>query len=169
MQLRTSRGALFLLPSDVYVRSFFSLSHTLIKFCDTKSSSGQAWSLAPDRNPLPQRLHREVRAQFCLLRSLPDVNTAVLLTPLSSELQNTLILWSFSHSVCFPTSGILSLDLSPLFSFCLGFPLSSVSKASTCSARDLASISGSGRSPAEGNGSPLQYSCLENPMDRGVW
>ena len=34
---------------------------------------------------------------------------------------------------------------------------------------DLASIPGSGRSPGEGNGNPLQYSCLENPMDRGAW
>ena len=35
--------------------------------------------------------------------------------------------------------------------------------------RDVASIPGSGRSPGEGNGNPLQYSCLENPMDRGAW
>ena len=35
--------------------------------------------------------------------------------------------------------------------------------------RDLGSIPGSGRSPGEGNGNPLQYSCLENSMDRGVW
>ena len=34
---------------------------------------------------------------------------------------------------------------------------------------DTGSISGSGRSPGEGNGNPLQYSCLENPMDRGAW
>ena len=34
---------------------------------------------------------------------------------------------------------------------------------------DEASIPGSGRSPAEGNGNPLQYSCLGNPMDRGAW
>ena len=34
---------------------------------------------------------------------------------------------------------------------------------------DLGSIPGSGRSPGEGNGNPLQYSCLENPMDRGAW
>ena len=38
-----------------------------------------------------------------------------------------------------------------------------------CSAGDLGSISGSGRSPGEGNGNPLQYSCLGNPMDRGAW
>ena len=42
-------------------------------------------------------------------------------------------------------------------------------KESTCNAGDLGSIPGSGRSPGEGNGSPLQYSCLENSMDRGPW
>ena len=35
--------------------------------------------------------------------------------------------------------------------------------------RDTGSIPGSGKSPGEGNGNPLQYSCLENPMDRGAW
>ena len=40
-------------------------------------------------------------------------------------------------------------------------------KESACNARDLGSIPGSGRSPGERNGNPLQYSCLENPMDRG--
>ena len=43
------------------------------------------------------------------------------------------------------------------------------SKESMCNAGDLASISGSGRSSGERNGSPLQYSCLGNPMDRRVW
>ena len=46
-------------------------------------------------------------------------------------------------------------------------PHSSVSKESACNAGDLGSIPGSERSPGEGNGNPLQYSCLENPMDRG--
>ena len=45
-----------------------------------------------------------------------------------------------------------------------GFPHSQISKESTCNARDLGSIPGSGRSPGEGNGNPLQYSCLENPI-----
>ena len=40
---------------------------------------------------------------------------------------------------------------------------------SACKAGDLGLIPGSGRSPAEGNGNPLQYSCLENPMDAGAW
>ena len=42
-------------------------------------------------------------------------------------------------------------------------------KASACDAEDPGSIPGLGRSPGEGNGNPLQYSCLENPMDRGAW
>ena len=47
-----------------------------------------------------------------------------------------------------------------------GFPGSLDSKKSACSAKDLGSIPGLGRSPREGNGYPLQYSCLENSMDR---
>ena len=42
-------------------------------------------------------------------------------------------------------------------------------KASVYTAGDLGSIPGLGRSPGEGNGNPLQYYCLENPMDRGAW
>ena len=48
------------------------------------------------------------------------------------------------------------------------FPGSSDGKASAYNAEDLGSISGSGRSPGEGNSNPLQYSCLENPVDRGA-
>ena len=51
----------------------------------------------------------------------------------------------------------------------VGFPYSSVSKESACKAGDPGLILGSGRSPGEGNGNPLQYSCLENPMDKGAW
>ena len=50
-----------------------------------------------------------------------------------------------------------------------GFPGSSAGKESACPARDPGSISGSGRSPGEGNSYLLQYSGLENPMDRGAW
>ena len=50
-----------------------------------------------------------------------------------------------------------------------GFPSDSDGKESTCNAGDQGSNPGSERSPGEGNGNPLQYSCLENPMDRGAW
>ena len=49
-----------------------------------------------------------------------------------------------------------------------GFPGGSVGKESTCSAGDLGTIPGLGRSPGGGHGNPLQYSCLENTMDRGA-
>ena len=51
----------------------------------------------------------------------------------------------------------------------LGFPGGSEVKASACSVGDSGSIPELGRSPGEGNGNPLQYSCLENPMDGGAW
>ena len=51
----------------------------------------------------------------------------------------------------------------------LGFPGGSDSKESACNARDPGLIPGWGRAPGEGNGNPLQYSCLENPMDGEDW
>ena len=65
-----------------------------------------------------------------------------------------------SHFICF-----FRLLVFPY----MGFPHSSVRKESACNAGDLDSIPGSGRSPGEGNGNPLQYSFLENPVDRGAW
>ena len=62
----------------------------------------------------------------------------------------------------FPTSFWWSLSV-------LGFPGGSEVKASACNAGDLGLIPGSERSPGGGNGNPLQYCCLENPMDRGAW
>ena len=50
----------------------------------------------------------------------------------------------------------------------MDFPHSSVGKESACNAGDLGSIPGLGRPPRKGNGNPLQYSCLENLMDRGA-
>ena len=50
-----------------------------------------------------------------------------------------------------------------------GFPGSLDGKESACNVGDLSSTPGTGRSPGEGNGNPLQYSCLKNPTDRGAW
>ena len=52
--------------------------------------------------------------------------------------------------------------------YCMGFPAGASGKESACNAGDPGSIPGSRRSSREGNGNPLQYSCLENPMDRGA-
>ena len=51
----------------------------------------------------------------------------------------------------------------------IGFPGGSVVKNMPSNARDAGSVPGLGRCPGEGNGNPLQYSCLGNPMDRGAW
>jgi len=56
-----------------------------------------------------------------------------------------------------------------LIMYVLGFPGGSDGKVSACNAGDLGSILGLGRSPGQGYGNPLQYSCLENSMDRGAW
>ena len=50
-----------------------------------------------------------------------------------------------------------------------GFPGGSDGKESACNVGDPGSVPGSGRSPEEGNGYPIQFSCLKNPMDRGTW
>ena len=56
-----------------------------------------------------------------------------------------------------------------LISMLVGFPGGSEVKVSACSAGGLDLIPGLGRSPGEGNDNPLQYYCLENPMDRAAW
>ena len=62
--------------------------------------------------------------------------------------------------------GFCSINLGTTSSFFSG---GSEVKASACNVGDLGSIPGSGKSTGEGNGNPLQYSCLENPMDGGAW
>ena len=67
-----------------------------------------------------------------------------------------------THSIFWPG------EFHGLYSPC-GFPGGSHGKASACNMGDLGSIPGSGRSPREGNGNPLQYFCLENSMEGGDW
>ena len=69
-----------------------------------------------------------------------------------------LTLWSKIHQLHLPT-----------FIWCRDFPCGSGGKESACNAEDPSSIPGLGRLPEEGNDNPLQYSCLENPTDRGTW
>ena len=65
---------------------------------------------------------------------------------------------------------ILSLEISTDYNLTIAyFPRGSDGKESACNLRDLGSIPGLGRSPVGGHGNPLQYSCLENPMDTGAW
>ena len=73
--------------------------------------------------------------------------------------------FSLFYRGAFPN--VFNILFSPFLNVSLGSPGGSEGKASACNA--LGSIPGSGRSPGEGKGNPLQYFCLENPMDRGAW
>ena len=85
----------------------------------------------------------------------------------SSVLQLDNDLWLYQDRIlCFEDSDANERKETFIFQ---GFPCSSVGKESACSTGDLGSIPGLGRFPGEGNGNPLQYSCLKNPMDRGAW
>ena len=66
-------------------------------------------------------------------------------------------------------SKVMSQLFNMLSRYIMGFSSVSDGKASAYNTGDLGSVPGFGRSPGEGNGNPLQYSCLENPMDRGSW
>ena len=83
----------------------------------------------------------------------------------------SMVFWPFFSRICLllgEFEGRLGF-LKQRWPYYLGFPGSSDSKEFSCSAGNTGSIPGSGRSPGEGNGYPLQYSCLENSMDRGAW
>ena len=64
---------------------------------------------------------------------------------------------------------MLSLFLLDMHIELAGFPGGTSGKEPTCNGGGVGSVPGSGRSPGEGHGNPLQYSGLENPMDRGAW
>ena len=74
-------------------------------------------------------------------------------------------MYKIKFLICFTGTGWEGISIYLFFDF----PGGSDGKASAYNAGDLGLIPGIGRSPGEGNGNPLQYSCLENPMDRGTW
>ena len=88
------------------------------------------------------------------------------------SMQGAVHMWADRRGVC--TGGYLSRSpraskVSFSFAFSVGFAVGSDSKETACNVGDQCSVPGLGRSPGEGNGYPLRYSCLENCMDRGAW
>ena len=67
------------------------------------------------------------------------------------------------------SSNLQLVGLTVMYALIQGLPRCLSGKESVCNVGDTGSVPGSGRSPGEGNGNSLQYSCLENPMDRGAW
>ena len=111
----------------------------------------------------------------CLLISWLQSPFAVILEP--RKIKSATVSPFISHEVMGPDAMIFvfwMLSFKPTFSLSSFtfikrlFSSSSLGKVSACNVGDLGSIPGSGRSPGEGNGNPLQYSCLENSVDRGA-
>ena len=97
------------------------------------------------------------------------MHCAVLITS-EMRFNNSSDVYTVSSSKCQPHKMLLMFYLSqPLQQPWWGSPGGSDGKESACSAGDPGAIPGSGRFLAGGHGHPLQFSCLENPMDRGAW
>ena len=112
----------------------------------------------------PTVMSQSVRNMGCDAQT-PQVPMASLLTCQTPPSIENLVPGSQALSGCSRPShptGNLSRHI-------VGFPDGSDGKEAACSAGELGSIPGSGRSPRGGHGNPLQYSFLENPMDRGAW
>ena len=74
-----------------------------------------------------------------------------------------------THARTHTHTHVRNIEIDRQFNLSIGFPGSSDGKESACKVGDPGSIPELGRSPGEGNGNPLQYSCLENPMDGEAW
>ena len=123
---------------------------------DFRVRKRESWCVRPRREVFPgegpgmqrgSEIHQGPTLSFWMLRWLSVYEL----------LSSALVSFLCSFKILLPPVGFV------------GFPGGSDGKESTCSAADLGSIPGSGRSPGEGNGYPLQYSCLEDPMDREAW
>ena len=93
--------------------------------------------------------------------------TIILITNIGKDVENLEPLYIVGENLKW--SGYYGKQLWWLLRWTESFPGGSDGKASACNAGDPASIPWLGRSPGEGNGNPLQYSCLENPMDGIAW
>ena len=126
-----------------------------------------AW--APSHRPLPLSQNNRNGPSHAGKKELPVTHLPF------SHVKNANTMHDMTHNFLRHQSfvGITRPDITPLLYCSLflysGLPRRLSSRRSACSVRDVGSISGSGRSPGGGHGNSLQYSRLENPMDRGSW
>ena len=107
------------------------------------------------------------KVSYCLyVQSKNDTDQLIYKTNSLSDLENRLIVTEVEIWVVGINQGV---GINIYAQYSMDFPGGSDDKASAYNVGDLDSIPGSGRSPGEGNGNPLQYSCLENPMDGETW
>ena len=143
-----------------------ALVTTLECFVFLKMTRRYKWAM-PDANPVPQadaKSGRKTPYPWILglaLHSLPTSPKDIRSHPSAPPSPDADLGW-LPNTFC-----ICKLDTPHCC--CPGFTLWLSGKESACNAEDVGLIPGSGRSPGEGNGHPLQYSCLGNLMDRGAW
>ena len=131
------------------------------------TSVGGFFTIVPPGSPFRYTIH----TAKSILEEKVFVSSRCQSKPLSLTFRHLVPARPFSAPVlCVPDNlpvlGLLSI---PHPSPPHGLPCGSDGKESACTMGDPGSIPGSGRCPGEGNGNSLQYSCLENPMDRGAW
>ena len=131
--------------------------------------SAQGWPAPPRPIPPPLQPAGELEGKRWLV-----CLDSTLRVPLETVFLVSLCLKQFSRKLVQEGSCVASPPAHPAFPLLtscspVGFPGGSDSKESACSAGGQGSIPGSGRSPGEGNGTPLQYFCLGNPIDGGAW
>ena len=117
------------------------------------------------KEEIPQEVNIDVTKFICFISRRRLASMLYFTSYLSTSPSMTINFSCINNRIRIP---LLPLIFFAYFSR-LGFPGGSEVKASACNAGDLGSIPGWGRSPGEGNGNPLQYSCLENPMGGGAW
>ena len=125
---------------------------------------------------VPKGIHIQSFGTLCCLNkseSSHSCYSTLQCPPTKNKVQNGYMPCSRSHSQQWQSEAGTQLPWPWLFPtilyFFWGFPAGSDGNEAACNAGDQGSIPGSGRSPGEGNGYPLQYSYLENSMDRGTW
>ena len=171
------------MPANHLYRSLISTS-PISSPPDPRSLSACVISICPSIPPSPSSLLGISMPPFLFALTLKAPASLPWVPPLSFFSSGSLwsclywffcLSWSLLPSLSFSLSESLflfwfwSLSLSLCVYKHMGFPSGSDGKDSACKAGDPGSIPGLGRSPGERNGNPLQYSCLENSMDRGAW
>ena len=129
---------------------------------EPKGSGELLENFEPERNQIIIVLYKSYSVKW---ETLADSARQILKAPKDQDLDLTNNIWGLLMTYFLKLLRHMSLR-SP---FQWDFPGGSEGKASACSVGDPGLIPGLGRSPGEGNGNPLQDSCLENSMDRGAW
>ena len=147
-----------------YLSPVFSEFHQKLHMISTTSNSYSFWKMHSNFM-LFCSLGRQLCLTYIIKKNIPVLGISVW----TQWLEHWNSYLSQQHNMDWLLSLLLTRFHNNKLSASIDFPGSSEVNVSDCSAGDLDLIPGLGSSPGEGNGTPLQCSCLENPMDGGAW